>query len=80
MNMCSISMKKKANIRPDDDMKIIKKIENKETCTPVALIRLRLVRKIRLDCIPISAKLLRPILSRCKHDITMGDRPKIWRP
>jgi hypothetical protein len=80
MNMCSISTKKKANIRPNDGMKIVKKIDNKETCAPVKLVRLRLVRKMRLDCIPISAKRLRHILSRCKQDITMGDRLKTWQP
>lgn len=80
MNMCSISKKKKANIRPDDGMKIVNKINNEETCAPVKLVRLRLVRKMRLDCIPISVKRLRPLLSKCKQDITMGDRLKTWRP
>ena len=27
MNMCSISMKKKANIRPDDDIKIVRRLK-----------------------------------------------------
>ena len=80
MNMCSISTKKKANIRPNDGMKIVNKINNEETCAPVKLVRLRLVRKMRLDCIPISVKRLRPLLSKCKQDITMGDRLKTWRP
>ena len=35
MNMCSISTKKKANIRPNDGMKIVKKIQNKESYSPV---------------------------------------------
>lgn len=80
MNMCSINTKKKANIRPNGGMKIVKMIDNKETCTPVKLVRLRFVRKMHLNCIPISAKRLRPLLLKYKQDIRMGDRPNAWRP
>jgi hypothetical protein len=51
---------KKANIKPNGGMKIENKIAIKETCTPVKLVRFRFVRKMRIDCIPISAKRLMP--------------------